>query len=386
MTQQAKQSGKQTKYSDKPYFFAPLAEKIVSDRRPRNKALQAPLLSGKLAVTLKAVTPLHFGQCQLMTDLMNDRTNPTAIHVLCREGGCPVLPGSSFKGSLRSVFEAVTNSCILFYPCKVEFATPFENRSACRPIRDEDRVCPACSVFGNLGGKGKLTFSSFRASGNVKTGYYKIPQLQAPFRDYPRNEQNRGLGNERLYYGNFIDVHGIEVGDMDKAVFLERKRTERGRAPRFYGRKLYKHAQKPEEGNDAVSGQYECLRPGTELSGTIAYEGLARDELAALLFSMGLGWKKKIYHKAGYAKPAYFGSVEIAVSQIKAPDRYERFGLLASSKPLDSQEKLESLAKEHLTAAGHYIRDAVAAIEKEWSVENIGKSSQWKRIEGNITY
>jgi len=348
----------------------------------RTKALSGKC--GDLEITITAMSPLHFGQNMLKTNLQDPAGD--FVHALCREhykdkNGVEknriVLPGSSFKGMLRAVFEAVSPSCILFAPRneRLNLGYPFDNRFACT-MRDQ-KVCPACSVFGALGMKGKLQFSSFVADERAETETLSIPSLQSPFRDYPRAGRSsfavsRREGNERLYYGDFPDRKGTEIANLPKDDFFKRKGEKRGDSIRFYGRKFYKHAKEYEKGQNNTK-KYECLSSGSILRGKIHYEGLTENEVAALAFSLGLGWGQPIYHKLGYAKPAYLGSIKIDCCACETKSRYVHLhGNMTT-------EELEKKAQRYKEDARADVKLAMEELLKVWS--NLEGANQWKKPE-----
>ena len=358
----------ETSYVNKPYFFVPL-----TDRTDRHKALNRQNIlavgtrAGKLGVSIECVTPLHFGSGQLTFDESTMRFT----HALLRENGKIALPGSSFKGMLRSFFEAVTASCVINAPRALPQKVGQLNKCI-----DNANVCPACSVFGRLSYKGKLTISPFHTeAGPINLS---IPSLEQPFRTYPRparGERDPRTGNERLYYGRFRDIRGLDVARMSKADFFAQKDREPRSGGDFYGRKFYKHSgswetltKRPGKDN------YECLPVGAKLTGKISYQGLTEDELGALMFALGLGWERPIFHKLGYAKPAYLGSVKLSVTPEPLP-RYEDIPMTA--------------ADAKALASGYYIKhkpsigDAVCAIEQAWT--EIG-DSMWTMQDGKYGY
>lgn len=324
---------------------------------------------GTLQVTITVKSPLHFGQAKLRTKFESGAQ--AFVHALCRENGRIALPGSSLKGMLRAFFEAISCSCMLF-PMdnyQMQWGLPITNRSTCTP---KDGVCPACSVFGCLGYKGKLGISSFYANEDALTQNYDIPQLQAPFRDYPdvkKDALQRGRGNERLYYGVLPGRHGPEIGNMSKEQFFQEKKNKVGTEIRFYGRKFYKHARKVEPGDDQAGNTFECLEPGTMLRGKIHYQGMDKDELAALAFALGMGWQVPIYHKLGYAKPAYYGSVSLHTEAVLMPNRYESMGFHRDT------QWLEDLAAGYKKKASKDVLSAIQTFEQVWT--SLDEPSQW---------
>jgi len=279
-----------------PFFFVPQVEELARKALPDDKDCNC---RGKLQVTITAITPLHFGAGQLGYDAKASRF----VNRLNRENGRIALPGSSCKGMLRSVFEAVSESCMPL----TESCADINRRERAK----ENLCCPACAMFGFLGYKGKLRFSSFLAEGATET--LALPQL------YSHNP----YGNQRRFYRHSTAYREI----ADRA-----KNEER----------------------------YECLSPKAVLRGTIVYQNLTEDQLGGLLFALGLGWGDPIYHKLGYAKPAYLGSVRLEV---------------APTQELEQELDLEALATAYYDRHRDKIGGAVKAIKEAWS--DIGDEPFW---------
>lgn len=88
-----------------PYNFVPLPTEPPEREHPPGHARRKPkLLHGRIDFTLRAKSPI------LIRDAGN-APDGTAVG-LPRHGDQVVIPGSSFKGALRSAFEAVTGSCL----------------------------------------------------------------------------------------------------------------------------------------------------------------------------------------------------------------------------------------------------------------------------------
>lgn len=89
-----------------PYSFVPLPD-VAPERRqpPGHSRRRAELLHGRIDVSFTALSPI----------LVRDRgegENEKDVTLLPRRNGNVVIPGSSVKGALRSVFEAFTGSCM----------------------------------------------------------------------------------------------------------------------------------------------------------------------------------------------------------------------------------------------------------------------------------
>ena len=90
-------------YFVNPYTFVSLRDgKTINTVSPNNKKI-----SGKIVCTLTAKTQLA------IPDLKNG-TTPEGInkHPFFRVGGKAVIPGSSIRGVIKNVYEALTNSCM----------------------------------------------------------------------------------------------------------------------------------------------------------------------------------------------------------------------------------------------------------------------------------
>ena len=358
----------ETSYENKPYFFVPLADK--ADRRNalnKQNMLAGKNRAGKLNITIECMTPLHVGSGQLMYDVKSE----SFYHALLRENEQITIPGSSFKGMLRSIFEAVTPSCVLLAPRALPLKV-----GALSACNSNSGLCPACSLFGRLSYKGKLIFSPFYT--DALPVIMKLPQLEQPFKTYPPTsgrERDPRTGNERLYYGNFRDVRGLDVAMMSKADFFRNKKMEPNSGGIFYGRKLYKHSRNWETlSNHSDEQNFECIPVKSVLNGSIIYQGLSDDELGAILFSLGIGWAPPIYHKCGYAKPAYLGSVKLDVTPEALP-RYDDIHM--------TRDDAVDIALRYYKKNEPLIKNAVNTIKQEWS--EIG-DSKWVEQDGKYGY
>jgi len=277
---------------DKPFFHVPWLPP------PKHNCAADGELSGKLNVTITAKTPLHFGAGQLSYD----ESASLFVNRLNREDKQIALPGSGFKGMLRSVFEALSESCM-----------PTDRSSRCLYV---NQMCSTCAIFGLLGSKGKLRFSSFFAQG--ETMQLTLPQLYS---------------------------HPASVNQ----------------------RRFYRHSTAWRQIADQARGKrYECLPPGAVLEGCVTYQNLTEDQLGGLLFALGLGWGEPIFQKLGYAKPAYLGSVQLTVAQESM-----NASLLSSQQELD----LEQLAAAYYEKHKPRISEVVDTLGTAWN--KIGGENDW---------
>lgn len=306
--------GAGTLLRNKPYAFIPLLPVRPEDRReivPHNR-IDSRRLTGRLMLELKVITPLHIGSgsCRLI--------DGQPVQAFLRRGDIPVIPGSSLKGVVRSLAEAAARSCLAQPPAKsftrLQNALPAGVRTQCT----EKAACITCRLFGFVGKekgyRGRVVFGEFQPVGEVKLATAKLPALEQPFKDYPR-EENKGGGNERLYYCRFYEAvpcNGpTHCPDCTKEEWLDWQKSLKGRlpSPAFRGRKFYLQGV-PRTGNQPC----ETVVPGSCFQGEVTFQNLDRDELALLCFALGLDGVKHL--SLGYGKPAYYGTIQLKLQEV----------------------------------------------------------------------
>jgi hypothetical protein len=193
---------------------------------------------------------------------------------------------------------------------------PPGNRQQC----GEKAACITCRLFGFVHGKsgyrGRVVFSEFSPCGETKLDFSELPPLEQPFKDYPRIRENKGCGNERLYYCQFYNV--VDCGgptyclDCTKEEWLHWRRGLNNRLPLpvFRGRKFYLRGD-PRLGNQP----HEVISPGSRFQGEVTFYNLDQEELALLCFALGLDGEIRL--GLGYGKPAYYGTVRIELKEIR---------------------------------------------------------------------
>ena len=255
----------------KPYGFVSVEPLTRRDRtHPAGHAeYKDGTVSGTLRGELRARTPLHVASGTL--EMTNNPKVPL-IKAHARSGGRPVVPGSSLKGAIRSIVEAISPSCL-----RITRARRNQLPQATAGCRDEKNLCVACRMFGSLGYQGQVRFSDAVLRKGISTGWVEMPALYAP------------RGRAGLYF-------------------------ERGQVK---GRKFYRHGR-PATGNTPV----EACPPGAVLDFTVQFENLQPAELGLLLIALGQG-EPKLYPKLGGGKPACYGSVEVRITELEVFEEME---------------------------------------------------------------
>jgi CRISPR/Cas system CSM-associated protein Csm3 (group 7 of RAMP superfamily) len=382
----------ETKLSEKPYTFVPLQpverhERISQNAQLRSKTeTEAKLVSGILSFKCRVLTPLHIGNGKLRISSAENNGELVMLHPTVSYQGNPVIPGSSFKGMLRSVYETLTNSCMVFSPApKNDYLKNGMPQSVQETCRSNKEACAACAVFGSLGWRGKIRIPDLElVEGKIEEIY--IPTLKSPFTDYPVNNKNRG--NARLYYAHEGN-DGLDpdhrrpqphFGDMTKADFYKKFGWNKG--PDiicFYGRKFYKfNTTKPQAGQLNAWRKVQAVTAGSVFRGEIVIEGLSELEWGAILIALGLG-HDNWHHQIGQGKPAYYGTVKLHEFFFQPATRFGE-----SKQNGMSSENLRNIANLAINSLTKTQQESLMAMTSILCNTNAGPA--WKEIEGNTDH
>lgn len=298
---------------EKPYDFVPLPERTARDRCSGHHRFVGELQTGSLRCDLALLRPLQVAS-GLLDLVRTDRGEQLAAQhaTVARRGRAVyVLPGSSLKGALRTLAEAVSPSCFSIASARVREYVPAPLRR-CSHI---DELCPACRLFG-MTGSGRQSYM-----GNVqvvdvllppegKATIVRTPLLWTPARS------RRGLPNRY--------VQGRDVR----------------------GRKFYFHGQMA-SGPDARV----ALQAGQILHATINFDNLSQALLGVLLTALGLNPKYPFPIKLGAGKPVGMGSVEVRLTTVVLWGAVTEGGRLGSAQRLLTGEPLRQWVNDCCQAA-----------------------------------
>ncbi|NJL64359.1 MAG: CRISPR-associated protein [Methylacidiphilales bacterium] len=183
--------------SPKPYAFVSF---------PKDKpTLQTPIghhkyftdrLHGTLFLRLKVQTPLHVstGIVVMGSDIGNNRI-PLIKTMVQNTDQKLSIQGSSLKGCIRAVYEAITNSTLAIISSRYRDKIPSERL----PCRNKEQLCPTSRVFGAIDWQGLVEFNDAKcASIGFSTGF--MPSLYRPRPDERRAYFIRGLVAGRKFY------------------------------------------------------------------------------------------------------------------------------------------------------------------------------------------
>lgn len=269
----------------------------------------------------------------------------------------PVIPGSSIKGVIRSVAEAVANSCVSFFekdrgksyktyktkkfdpanretvPVRSQFALP----DGFYPCTDLSNLCITCRLFG------------FQSSGGSFQGKVNIFDSRA---------EN---GYEFLDWTTLIELSNPKP--HHKAFYASSSDLQK-----IAGRKFYFH-HKPDTLilTAEKASRNSTVRPleSAVFDFKVAFNNLTEDEYALFLYSLFL--ENGVCHKIGYGKPAGLGSVKIEPLKITLFDtekKYQEF--ITDSKQEKSDEQLKEHVKEQTKRYQENKSDNLEALRRIW--------------------
>jgi CRISPR/Cas system CSM-associated protein Csm3 (group 7 of RAMP superfamily) len=254
------------------------------------------LVSGEIAGVITALSPVHVASGQIE---LTGKAKPPLVKAHFRSGGQPVIPGTSLKGAIRSIVEAISPSCL-----RVTRARYDQQPMNVRACQKRDDLCVACRMFGALGYQGQVRFSDAVQREN-HTEFLFVPSFYAP------------RSRERLYY---------EGGQIK-------------------GRKFYQHGELA-RGNVPI----EACPEGSRFTFTVYFDNLTPGELGLLLIALGQGMPK-LRPKLGGAKPACLGSIDIALERLMVLDMAAAYAdYEAAPQPVEPMKYLE--AARELVLAG----------------------------------
>lgn len=173
------------------------------------------------------------------------------------------IPGTSIKGAVRSVAEAISNSCVILKGSKENLAF-----NPCKFELENSKLCPACNLFGITGYGGRVCFLDANPL-KIETDVVKIGELWGP----------RINKRKRKFYQN---KKFNPVGNL-----------------------------KPEKNYRFV----EAAKKGSKFNTTLRFQNVTEGELSLILYAMGINQDYMI--KLGGAKPRCFGTVRFTSSKFQ---------------------------------------------------------------------
>jgi CRISPR/Cas system CSM-associated protein Csm3 (group 7 of RAMP superfamily) len=314
--------------SPKPYSFT-----TFPDRKPTlatpigHDRYQPDRLHGTLYLMLQVQTGLHVstGITAMGSDI---GSRLSLVKTMTTTDQQLVIQGSSLKGYIRSVYEAITNSTLAVITSKYRDKIPPERL----PCKNRNQLCPASRVFGAMDWQGLVEFSDSKCqTQQVSVGF--MPSLYSPRPEQCREYFVRGRIAGRKFYYNMTRV-----------------------------------VDKDEQRGIPVQQASRQYRFKTE----IHYKNLLPEEIGILFLILGQDQTNPIALKVGGGKPIGMGTMTTEITKIEhsqdVRDRYRRY----------------DVENTQLTGAAlqTFIQAQIAAAQKSSLLEK----TQWQQLATILKY
>ena len=247
----------------KPFAFMPLPNRVDRKRPMGHERYDERYTTGQIQGTIEALSPIHIGSG--IIDLGQD---VELIKTVVRTSGNVVIPGSSLKGAIRSVVEAISESCVCKVSNRIRRAVPRNFAECCQ----KEQVCIACRMFGAMGFQGNIAIQDARQT-EGKIVAMRVPELYAPGR----------------YQRGMRDIPG---------------------------HKFYMHGQ-------VASGEtpVEACEIGSKFRFVVQVDNLTQAEWGLLFTALGHHPDHPFKLKIGGAKPVCFGSIYFQLEKIQVEEQ-----------------------------------------------------------------
>ena len=237
----------------------------------------------------------------------------------------PMIPGSSIRGMIRSIYEILTYSC-MFLNDEYNFSSCSSNVYMKSPLdllpeslhkcKEKNSLCPACTLFGFVASEGKEALGSrirFTDADYISKEAPEMKTILLPILSSPRTSALEFyLRSERYSYNaDTVDEKGKPAVELS-------------------GRKVYWHHSefnpdelKGEQNSELTSYMqyFKRVKEGEEskFEFEVYFDGISERELKQLYTALTFGENcanGSFCHKIGHGKPLGFGSVKVFVDKI----------------------------------------------------------------------
>jgi RAMP superfamily len=301
-------AGQDLRYADKPYDFVYFTNQSPKLRSPIGHDRYHPnLLHGRISLKLHVLKGLHnsTGVTVLGEDLEMPRWN-LVKSMLQGEDRRLRIQGSSFKGCIRTIYEAISNS---------KLGTNSIDKSSVpdkfKPVDKIESLCPASHVFGSQDWQGLLEFHDAICETTYEKSVIYIPSLWGPQKKCDNYYQN--IGRRRLQKGRKFYHSMTRVADR----------------------------QLDETTNIQIAATMSVF--STHLN----FKNISHAELGCLLISLGQDPQYPLLPKLGLGKSIGLGSVkiepiefQIVTDRENMKERYQHYNLSTSCLDLERSQSL----------------------------------------------
>ncbi|MGD1804658.1 RAMP superfamily CRISPR-associated protein [Dapis sp. BLCC M126] len=263
----------------KPYKLIPF-----SGRKPRlehpagHDKFKANYLHGNLFLNLTVQTALHISTGVVVLGSDVGKNSIPLIKTMTQGiDNSLIIQGSSLKGCIRSVYEAITNSSLGVVSKVTSQNIPTRELL---PSNKKESLCPASRVFGAMNWQGLIEFTDAKYQKVSSVGF--MPSLYSP-----RTQINEGEKNP-IYF------------------------NEQGKVK---GRKFYYNTNRAVDKGKEQGIPVQQAKNQYIFTTKLQFKNLKPEELGTLFIVLGLDPKYPLALKVGAGKPVGFGTMKIEVSE-----------------------------------------------------------------------
>lgn len=204
-------------FVEKPYAFVPFPNRTPQRQNVSgHHHFDQDRLSGQLLVALVAKSPVQVGSgaFDVLKTKSGEEVVADSVYIKVGNKKIRVLPGSSVKGVLRTVVEALSPSCVRVASGRTNRALRDDLQACRRP----DQLCPACRLFG-MTGRGRENYLGQLQVEDAhleqgKLVFARTPLLWLPARS-GRNLPGRYLADDSTALGYKFYYHGTVASGPD---------------------------------------------------------------------------------------------------------------------------------------------------------------------------
>ncbi|MEL7243004.1 MAG: RAMP superfamily CRISPR-associated protein [Cyanobacteria bacterium J06573_2] len=299
-----------------PYELVPFPKKPIASKSPPGHSQYLPnRLHGTLYLTLLTRTSLHVSTGTVVMGSDIGEKPPLIKTMLKTPENKLVIQGSSFKGCIRSIYEAITNSRLGVTSRKYEQYYPKE-RSPKK--NSQNKLCPASLVFGASGeGWGWQSLIDFQDAICESVGYSTgfIPSLWSAKPEEREAYFNNGKAAGRKFYYHM--TRGLDEG-KDKGIPIQQTKQ-------------------------------------TYFKTQIQFHNLQPEELGTLLVILGQDSEYPLGLKIGSGKPIGMGTMTVDITKANISqnlnDLRQRYSSYSTSSQTLTGEQLETFIQENIKIA-----------------------------------
>ncbi len=325
-----------------PYNFVPLKEAV--DRKPVSATLDKYTgYTGKMTIILKTLTRLFIPDTDPNQVIPLQKGRPGTpkefMRFLQNANNDKIIPGSSLKGMLRSVAEALSNSCFSLETA-AEIYLGEHSKDLCSTYfneaenRTDLRLCPCCRLFGrtaegeddehdkNLKSRLCITDAILENSDKIDNTSLYLFELSSPkphhapfyFEDY-QNENPSKIRGRKFYYHFYPNIENEQELAREKS-------------------------------SHRSSIIHQSILPDAFFRFNIYFENLEPEEMTLMIYSILLNRKSAedenfMAHKIGMAKPLGFGSVHLSIESLTLHNGADAYNDLSSGFGVYMDAELE---------------------------------------------